>query len=136
MAESASEKCTLYVYTTILTIFNYYDETLSTGRPLCPLRCTRLGYTYSSMEFGKLTAEFMTKFKVWVSRQNESQAEIARRLGISRQALTDQLALRKRPNSETLLRMQQMMKKRPHKKRTADCRIAEPPPWHERLFMI
>jgi predicted XRE-type DNA-binding protein len=64
------------------------------------------------VEFGRLTAEFMTKFKVWVSRQNESQAEIARRLGISRQALTDQLALRKRPNSETLLRMQEMMKKR------------------------
>ena len=77
----------------------------------------------------------MTKFKGWVSRQNESQAEIARRLGISRQALTDQLALRKRPNSETLLGMQQMMKKRTRKKRTADRRI-ESPPWHERLFMI
>jgi hypothetical protein len=55
------------------------------------------------VEFGKLTAAFLIKFKAWLSRQDESQAEIARQLGISRQALTDQIALRKRPNAETLL---------------------------------
>jgi predicted XRE-type DNA-binding protein len=78
------------------------------------------------VKLGKLTAEFLTEFKVWISRQNESQAEIARRLGISRQELTDQFALRKRPNSETLLRMQEMMKKRTRKKKTtAACRIEE-----------
>jgi hypothetical protein len=77
------------------------------------------------VEFGKLTTEFLVNFKVWLNGQNESQAKIAHRLGISRQALTDQLALRKRPNSETLLRMQAMMKKRTRKKRTAACRIEE-----------
>jgi hypothetical protein len=50
-------------------------------------------------------------FKEWVRRQNEAQ-----------------LALRKHPNSETLLRMQEMMKVRPpKKKRTAACRIEESP---------
>jgi len=78
----------------------------------------------------------MTNFKVWVSQQYESQAEIARMLGISRQALTDQLALRKRPNSETLLRMQEMMKKRTRKKRTSARRIAEPRQRCPRLFAM
>jgi hypothetical protein len=81
---------------------------------------------FLSVEFGTLTSEFLLKFKSLVERESESKAEISRRLGISRQALTDQLALRKRPNSETLLRMQAMMKKRTRKKKTtAACRTEE-----------
>jgi hypothetical protein len=34
------------------------------------------------VEFGRLTIEFLLMFKVWLSRQDESQAEIARRPGI------------------------------------------------------
>jgi predicted DNA-binding protein YlxM (UPF0122 family) len=71
-----------------------------------------------------------------LSRQDESQAEIARQLGISRQALTDQIALRKRPGSETLLRMQVMMKKRPHKKGTSAHQITELRQRYPRLFVI
>jgi len=83
------------------------------------LQYTLSGYIFYPVEFGKLTADFLIKFKIWLSRQDASQAEIARRLEISRQALTDQLALRKRRNTETLLRMQAMMRKRfPLKKRT------------------
>jgi predicted XRE-type DNA-binding protein len=103
-----------------------YSRVRWSVKDLWVLRCTRWEYIFSWVEFGKLTTEFLTKFKVWISRQNESQAEIARRLGISRQALTDQMALRKRPSSETLLKMQEMMKKRPRKKKTtAACRIEE-----------
>jgi hypothetical protein len=69
------------------------------------------------MEFGKLTAKFFirfVRFKAWIDHQNESQA------------LTDQIALRKRTKAETLLRMQEMVKKRPRKKKTtAVCRIEE-----------
>jgi predicted XRE-type DNA-binding protein len=88
------------------------------------------------VEFRKLTADFLIKFKAWIDRQNESQAEIARQLGISRQALTDQIALRKRPNAETLLRTQEMMKKRPSEKGTSARRIAEPRQSYPRLFAI
>jgi predicted XRE-type DNA-binding protein len=88
------------------------------------------------VEFGKLTADFLIKFKAWIDRQNESQAAIARQLGISRQALTDQIALRKRPNAETLFRMQEMMKKRPRKKGTSARLMAELRQRYPRLFAI
>jgi predicted DNA-binding protein YlxM (UPF0122 family) len=71
-----------------------------------------------------------------IDPHNESQAEIAPQLGISRQALTDQIALRKRPNAETLLRMQAMMKKRPRKKGTSARLMAELRQRYPRLFAI
>jgi DNA-binding phage protein len=93
-------------------------------------------YIFYAVEFGKLTADFLIKFKAWIDRQNESEAEIARQLGISRQALTDQFALRKRPNAETLLRMQEMMKKRPRKKGTSAHQITELRQRYPRLLAI
>jgi DNA-binding XRE family transcriptional regulator len=82
-------------------------------------------YIFCPVELGKLTADFLIKFKAWIDRQNESQAEIARQLGISRQALTDQIALRKRPNAETLLRMQAMIAP-PASYQSRDCRVCYP----------
>jgi hypothetical protein len=46
------------------------------------------------VEFGKLITEFLIEFRKWVGRQNESQAEIARRLGISLRRIE---GLRRRP---------------------------------------